>query len=36
MKVIKTREIEAQESTNKLFRGRVGTQRIIGKDNLTG
>ena len=33
MKVIKTGEIEAQESTSKIFRGRVSIQRIVSEDN---
>jgi 4-carboxymuconolactone decarboxylase len=33
MKVIKTGELEAQESTSKIFRGRVSIQRITGEDN---
>ena len=31
MKVVKTSDIEAQESTSQIFRGKVRTQSIIGK-----
>jgi len=36
MKVVKTSDIEAQESTSKIFRGKVNMQGIIGesKDEL--
>ncbi len=31
MKVVKTSDIEAQESTSKIFRGKVSIQGIIGE-----
>ena len=31
MKVVRISDIEAEETTSKIFRGKVGIQRIIGK-----
>ena len=33
MKVVRTSDIKAQESTNKIFRGKVSIQDIIGENN---
>ena len=33
MKVVRISDIEAQESTDKIFRGKVSRQRIIGESN---
>ena len=33
MKVVRISDIEAQESTDKIFRGKVSVQRIIGESN---
>jgi len=33
MKVVRTNDIKAQESTNKIFRGKVSIQGIIGENN---
>ncbi len=33
MKVVRTSDIKAQESTSKIFRGKVSIQNIIGENN---